>query len=266
MGTGGRSPDVDRGPLSVYGPIDTAFPTLPMLPTNSSSRPAAQAFVQPSLQPNRQLLHPGLGQPPLSADCTTCESIRNGGDRASNRLSDRPHPEATFLYFAYGSCMCPVDLQRTIGEPAYPYAIGPAVLDGYRLGFNWRSPRRDCGVLDVVPDGRSRVFGVLYELPWRVSDRLDEREDVPRGGYRQELISVQCQGQRHDAVRTYVVVEKLPTELAPNDWYFNVVLRGATTCGLPEDYCWNLFQHMVHLQRQQQRQQQGHYGLDRRAS
>ncbi|WP_200817543.1 gamma-glutamylcyclotransferase, partial [Calothrix rhizosoleniae] len=41
---------------------------------------------------------------------------------------------------------------------------------------------------------------------------------------------------------------KLSTEVAPNDWYFNVVLNGAVTCGLPEDYCWSLFNHMYQLQ------------------
>jgi hypothetical protein len=49
-------------------------------------------------------------------------------------------------------------------------------------------------------------------------------------------------------VRTYVVVEKLTQEIPPNDWYFQVVLRGAVTCGLSEEYCWQLFDHMYKLQ------------------
>jgi cation transport regulator ChaC len=77
---------------------------------------------------------------------------------------------------------------------------------------------------------------------------LDEREEVPQGGYRQEMVNVACQNQTYTSVRTYVVVNKLAEELAPNDWYFNVVLRGALTCGLPEQYCWQLFNHMHQLQ------------------
>lgn len=163
--------------------------------------------------------------------------------------------EAAFYYFAYGSCMCPVDLKRTLGETVYPYVVGHATLEGYRLRFSRRSLRRNCGALDVVKDPRSTVEGVLYQLPWRFSDRLDEREEVPRGGYRQEMIQVYSQGQLYTNVRTYVVVDKLPEELAPNDWYFNVVLRGAVTCGLPEQYCWKLFNHMHQLQLQQLDQQ-----------
>ena len=166
--------------------------------------------------------------------------------------SDRPRltppTEPTFYYFAYGSCMCPVDLKRTLGENTHPFVIGPATLKGYRLGFYRRSLRRNCGALDVVKDSRSTVEGVLYQLPWRLSDRLDEREEVPNGGYRHETIQVHCQNQLYTNVRTYVVVDKLETELAPNDWYFNVVLRGAVTCGLPEHYCWQLFDHMHQLQ------------------
>jgi cation transport regulator ChaC len=148
--------------------------------------------------------------------------------------------------------MCPVDLKRTLGETIYPYVIGHATLHHYRLGFYRRSLRRNCGALDVVPDANSQVEGVLYQLPWRFSDRLDEREEVPRGGYRHETVEVTCRGKLFQPVRTYVVIDKLETELAPNDWYFSVVMRGAVTCGLPEQYCWQLFHHMRQLQLQQQ--------------
>ncbi|ACB53258.1 conserved hypothetical protein [Crocosphaera subtropica ATCC 51142] len=159
--------------------------------------------------------------------------------------------EPSFYYFAYGSCMCPVDLKRTFGENTHDYVVGTAVLEGYRLGFYRRSLRRNCGALDVVPDANAKVEGVLYQLPWRFSDRLDEREEVPRNGYRREYVTIHSQGQVYTNVRTYVVIDKLPQELAPNDWYLNVVLRGAVTCGLSEEYCWNLFNHMYQLQLQQ---------------
>ena len=159
--------------------------------------------------------------------------------------------ESSFYYFAYGSCMCPVDLKRTFGENTHEYVVGTGVLEGYRLGFYRRSLRRNCGALDVVVDPNAKVEGVLYKLPWRFSDRLDEREEVPRNGYRRQAVTIQSQGRVYTNVRTYVVIDKLPQELAPNDWYLNVVLRGAVTCGLSEEYCWNLFNHMYQLQLQQ---------------
>ena len=168
--------------------------------------------------------------------------------RTPSRHRKPTKTEPTFYYFAYGSCMCPVDLKRTLGENTHDYAIGPATLKGYRLGFYKHSQLRNCGVLDIVQDANSSVQGVLYELPWRLSDRLDEREEVPTNGYRHETVNVSSQGRLYLNVRTYVVVDKLAEESAPNDWYFNVVLRGAVTCGLPEDYCWQLFDRMYKLQ------------------
>ncbi|HEY9887140.1 MAG TPA: gamma-glutamylcyclotransferase family protein [Candidatus Obscuribacterales bacterium] len=155
--------------------------------------------------------------------------------------------EPSFYYFAYGSCMCPVDLKRSLGENTHSYVIGPATLAGYRLGFFRKSERRNCGVLDVVPDPHRTVEGVLYRLPQRLSPALDEREI----GYHHERVTVRCRDRAYHSVRTYTVQDKLDVEIAPNDWYFSVVLRGAYTCGLPEQYCWSLFEHMHHLQRTQ---------------
>jgi cation transport regulator ChaC len=153
-----------------------------------------------------------------------------------------------FYYFAYGSCMCPVDLKRTLGESTYDYVVGVARLSGYKLGFYYRSPHRDCGCLDIVKDANSYVEGVLYRLPMRLSDRLDVREDVLMGGYQHEFVTVKVDNTTYNNVRTYSVINKLPCELAPNDWYSNVVLRGASTCGLTEKYFWQLFYHIHRLQ------------------
>lgn len=170
---------------------------------------------------------------------------------SANRNLRIHHPqpkEPMFYYFAYGSCMCPVDLKRSLGEKTHIYALGPATLKGYRLGFYCYSAFRNCGVLDIIEDPNSSVEGVLYQLPERLSYALDEREGVHQNWYRHEQVEISSCGKHYKDVRTYVVVDKLTEELAPNDWYFNVVLRGAVTCGLPEQYCWNLFNHMHQLQ------------------
>ncbi|MGF1568551.1 MAG: gamma-glutamylcyclotransferase [Nodosilinea sp.] len=156
--------------------------------------------------------------------------------------------EPFFHYFAYGSCMCPVDLKRSLQESTHAFVVGPASLKGYRLGFRYYSAQRQCGALDILPDPTCTIHGVLYRLPWRLSHRLDQREGVHQGAYRRESVAVEQAGQPYVGVRTYAVVQKTPTEMAPDDWYFNVVLRGAVTCQLPESYCWQLFDHMHGLQ------------------
>ncbi len=169
-------------------------------------------------------------------------------DRPSQRAAHCPPQEPSFYYFAYGSCMCPVDLKRSLGENTHPYVIGPATLKGYRLGFHYYSPQRQCSALDILPAPGHEVQGVLYRLPQRLSAALDQREEVHQGSYRHELVTVYSQGRRYSPVRTYVVIHKTPQEIAPSDWYFSVVLRGAITCRLPEHYCWQLFHHMRQLQ------------------
>lgn len=166
--------------------------------------------------------------------------------------------EEMFYYFAYGSCMCPIDLERTMGEPTHPFLIGPATLKEYRLGFYLHYHRRNCGALDIVKDPNHFVEGVLYQLPMRMRHLLDEREEVCYndqglhvGSYQPEWIEVYSQGKCYSHVLTYTVINKLSQELAPNDWYFNVVMRGAMTGGLTEEYCWKLFQHMYRLQKNQ---------------
>lgn len=176
----------------------------------------------------------------------------------SGVTNDLETPDSTFYYFAYGSCMCPVDLKRSLQESAHAYVVGVGTLKGYRRGFYHHSRRRNCGVLDIIREPNSSVVGVVYRLPWRLSDRLDEREDVPSNGYRQEFVEIECEGRLYSPVRTYVVVEKLAEEIPPNDWYFNVVLRGAVTCGLPEHHCWQLFDHMHQLQQRYQPSQMLH--------
>ena len=144
--------------------------------------------------------------------------------------------------------MCPVDLKRSLQENTYPYVIGPAQLNGYRLGFFRYSRRRQCGVLDIVQSSNQVVHGVLYSLPWHLSALLDRREE----GYVHHQVTIEYQGRRFPNTRTYTVLDKLGYEHAPSDWYFDVVMRGALTCGLPESYCWQLFNHMHSLQQQQQ--------------
>ncbi|MFN5855587.1 MAG: gamma-glutamylcyclotransferase [Pseudanabaenaceae cyanobacterium] len=170
-------------------------------------------------------------------------------------MHQNPKAMPTFNYFAYGSCMCPQDLARSLGEPMENYIIGTASLVGYRLGFYYYSPLRCCGALDLVEVNHQHsggsiqnvVHGVLYCLPQRFSEALDHREDVPNQGYRHHYISVNCRGYVWENVRTYVVANKQPQEIPPNDWYAGVVLRGAKNSGLPSEYLYQLQSHIRNL-------------------
>ena len=124
-----------------------------------------------------------------------------------------------------GPCMCPVDLKRSLGENTHAFVVGPATFKGYRLGFRYYSAKRQCGALDVLPDPSGEVHGVLSVYPgdWAItwnSGRRSSRRVPPRILCRETGWTVLV------GVQDYVVVQKTTVGDAPNDWYFNVVLRG----------------------------------------
>jgi len=65
------------------------------------------------------------------------------------------------LYFAYGSNMHPQQMRRRC--PSYRF-VSTAKLADYKLAFTRRSPRRRCGVADVIPSTGDEVWGVLYHI------------------------------------------------------------------------------------------------------
>ncbi|GEM_PF-2053299 len=84
-----------------------------------------------------------------------------------------------------------------------------------------------------------------------VEVRISDQIGIHIGSDKPEQVKVFCKGQVYTHVRTYTVINKLQQELVANGWYFDVVMRGAITCGLTEEYCWRLFEHMYRLQKYQ---------------
>lgn len=128
------------------------------------------------------------------------------------------------LYFAYGSCMCPEDLRRDVGnfQP-----VSAAVVRGFRLGFTRYSRARKGGVADLVPDLNSEVEGVLYRLPLSELPALDVREGAP-DNYRRDFIAVRTpDGKMYDRVLTYVVADKVPMDIPPHPDYAQTIFSGA---------------------------------------
>jgi gamma-glutamylcyclotransferase len=114
--------------------------------------------------------------------------------------------------------------------------LGPARLDGFRLLFLRRSIRWKAGAADIVPEEGATTWGALYELTTTDLDALDAKEYTANAGYQRREVEVQTQdGKRHKAI-TYEVVNKEPHELAPKPEYLELLIRGATERGLPEDW------------------------------
>ena len=139
------------------------------------------------------------------------------------------------LYFAYGSNMAPAEMEAW---SAGHRCLGPARLEGYRLGLRRRSIRWQAGVLDLLPAAGAMVWGVLYELPEDALARLDEKEGA---GFAYRRIDVEpvLDGERRRA-HAYEVIAKEPGEVPCAPDYGQLVLAGARERGLPPEWVANL--------------------------
>lgn len=133
-------------------------------------------------------------------------------------------------YFAYASNMDPQTFSRRCPKAK---ALGRARLPGYRLAFSRYSKQRRGGSADVVEDGSSDVWGVLYEVDDGCLAAMDRVEDVPNAYRRVTVQVVDDAGQAHDAV-TYMANKT--GEFLPSKQYLKVIVDGARAYGLPEEY------------------------------
>jgi len=134
-------------------------------------------------------------------------------------------------YFAYGSNMPPEEMARLCPSAQF---VAVARLPGYRLDFTRFSRRYRAGVADIVPDGGSHVWGVVYELDERELGPLDEKEGVAMGAYRRIEVHVETDGTAIRAM-AYEVVEK-SAPVRPAASYLKTILTGARHWRLPEEY------------------------------
>jgi gamma-glutamylcyclotransferase len=135
------------------------------------------------------------------------------------------------LYFAYGSNLATAEMEAWCPDHRF---LGPARVDGYRLGLRRRSIRWGAGVLDLVAARGATVWGALYELPGVSLERLDAKEGAGFAYVRVEVEPV-LDGGRHRAV-AYEVVEKEPEQVPCSPEYAQLVLAGARERTLPDEW------------------------------
>jgi cation transport regulator ChaC len=146
------------------------------------------------------------------------------------------------LVFQYGSNCSSARLnsaERLQGD-AIPIGLAETV-DNYELRFDVWSTGNNCAAADIVPEGDSTVFGVLYEVP----DKLIDRNAAPRGrksfdaiegnAYERRSIRVKRQdGTVVDAV-TYVVRQPA-RDLRTSIEYVRHIVTGLRENGADEGY------------------------------
>jgi hypothetical protein len=140
----------------------------------------------------------------------------------------------TLLYFAYGSNLHPLRLQRR--TPSARLA-GLAVLEGHVLRFHKRSDRDGSAKCDAWHTGRAgdRLLGAIYHLHPGEVETLDRFEGVG-SGYLREVVEVLAAGEPRLAFTYRAQSSHVDPTVQPYDWYREYVLRGARYHGLPAAY------------------------------
>lgn len=129
------------------------------------------------------------------------------------------------LHFAYGS-----NMSRKLMRPYAPGAqpVGAAQLVGYRFVITAD------GYASVAPASAQAVHGVVWRLTARDRVMLDAWENVAAGLYRAQLLPVQVQGRRAQAL---VYVARPGGAGRPKPGYMELVTAAAREWDLPADYC-----------------------------
>ena len=136
-------------------------------------------------------------------------------------------------YFAYGSNMSlGVFVER---RGLRPLAMRCGWLEGYRLCFDLPIGPGERACANVAAAAGSRIAGVLYQISRDDADRLDRTEGVPRGVYARVPVEVHVDGGERIAAFTYESALRQPHR-KPSARYLGLLLDGARTHGLPEEY------------------------------
>lgn len=139
--------------------------------------------------------------------------------------------QGPFFYFAYGSNLCPVQMDERC--PGFA-AVGPGALEGFRLDFPRRSKRWGGGVAGWTAAPEERIEGVLYQLSELHLERLDHLEGVAEGRYRRAEIDVLLNtGEIRRAV-CYEANREQGAPFRPTEAYLEAMIRGASHHGLSD--------------------------------
>lgn len=141
------------------------------------------------------------------------------------------------LYFAYGSNLNAADLTRWCRQRGYAYPLGEKVANAYlpdtRLIFNYYSPSREGGMLNIRYQAGQVTPGVLFRvLPggWSVLDAKGTEENRYK---HLDSITLTEDGQEHLSVAYHVDSAHTTGDFVkPHPDYLGVVREGLKSHGI----------------------------------
>jgi len=138
------------------------------------------------------------------------------------------------VYFAYGSNMHPLRLQKRVPS-AKPMGVG--VLTNYVLKFHKRSVdgSAKCNAF-YTGNENDVIYGILYQIENPEEKTCLDKAEGLGNGYEEIEVSVKI---KKKLVKTFTYIaapDAIDENLLPYDWYKEYVLIGAKHFDLPESY------------------------------
>ena len=127
------------------------------------------------------------------------------------------------LYFAYGSNINLNQMEHRCPDAS---VVGPVFLDNYELLF------RRGGFATIAPKEGERVHGLLWSLTPQCERSLDRYEGYPRF-YDKRVVTVRDGEGRSLSVMAYIMDERFREPMLPSNGYYNGILEGYRSSGLP---------------------------------
>lgn len=137
------------------------------------------------------------------------------------------------LYFAYGSNMNHEQIKQRCPSSKF---IKRASKKGYKFVYDGYSMKWKAAVANIVESTGSVVWGGLFEINDDNLAALDCYENYPKSYDKKTIIVRDDEGKNHGAIAYFRVGQKVGV---PHEKYREIVIQGASDCGLPEDYIKN---------------------------
>jgi gamma-glutamylcyclotransferase (GGCT)/AIG2-like uncharacterized protein YtfP len=142
-------------------------------------------------------------------------------------------------YFAYGSNLNGADLSHWCEKKGCAYPLGEKFANAYlpdmELVFNFASPDREGGVLNIRHRLGQATPGVLFIIPSGDYSALDKKEGAPRVYKQIEVTALTEDGREHEAIAYQVDYTLTEGGFIPPDFdYLHVVKDGLAFHGIDD--------------------------------
>lgn len=160
--------------------------------------------------------------------------------KSPDQLRDRP----SYYVFVYGSSMNHSELMNWLDENGYDESqiidAAPSKLEGYDFVWNYFSPSRGGGTVNLEPKPSSHVYGLLLEIEDSLLKGFDSKEGHPKYYVRKDQRVRVKRLEDGKTVFAWLYVANPnkggKRDVWPTAEYKQKILQAASFWGLPENY------------------------------